>query len=233
MSSTYKYQRPALTADCVLFTVDGGALKVLLVRRGREPYKGKLALPGGFVKRGETAVAAAIRESREETGYGIAERPEDCGIWSEPGRDPRGWVVSAAFWSFVPPEAVTGGSDASAALWVTFDEATDEPAADEMAFDHIDILWEAYRRLTISARSGPIGFRLMPSVFTLTQLQEVYEAVLFRKFDKRNFRRKILGLGVLRRENGKQKGHQRPAALYSFDHEKYENLRSKGIGFEI
>lgn len=227
MGHTYKYPRPAFTVDCVLFAVIDRKLKVLVIRRGEDPYKGCLALPGGFVQEGESAEQAVRREVLEETGFKIKGGIASCGVWSDPCRDPRGWVVSAAFWALVAPEKVQGGSDAALAKWVDYAEDR------VMAFDHVDILEEAMRMLQQRIRREPIGFDLLPDTFTLTQLQEVYEAVFFKEVDKRNFRRKVLKLAILRKEKPLGMRRGRPAVAYSFHHEKYMRRVEKGIGFEI
>ena len=229
MKHTYDYPRPALTADCVVFAVVGKSLKALLVQRGEEPFKGEMAIPGGFVHEGETAREAAARELHEETGLVLKAPLEDCGVWTEPGRDPRGWVVSAAFWTIVPPEEVRGGSDAAAATWVDIQGVEMQG----LAFDHAKILARALKGLRERVRRAPVGFNLLPERFTLTDLQTIYEAVLSTTTDKRNFRKKVLRLGVLRRHREVNKGSRRPAALFSFDAGKYAHLVTKGIDFEI
>lgn len=229
MSYTYKYPRPALTVDCVVFGVmpESSSLKILLVKRGSPPFEGELALPGGFVKMEESADAAVLRELREETGLEPV-HVEQIGAYSEPKRDPRGRVVSVAFWALVHVMHVKAGSDAAAAYWTPVQEARFAP----LAFDHKRIVADAIDRLAERVRREPIGFDLLPSRFTMSQLQGVYEACLGARLDRRNFRRRVGALGVLRR-NGVVRGAHRPAATFSFDREHYAALVAKGINFEV
>lgn len=135
----------ALTADVVLFTRQDGELLVLAVERGKEPFRAALALPGGFVVPGESAVDAAVRELAEETGVEVErKRLRRFGYYAEPGRDPRGCVVSVAFHGYVAgvPEVV-GGSDACTAKWLP---VADFLSAAEVAFDHRDIVRDAVVR---------------------------------------------------------------------------------------
>lgn len=139
MPYTYDYPRPALTVDCVIFGHDEEAvLKVLLIERAHAPFAGKWALPGGFVDEGETVEQAALRELQEETGLaGVS--VQELGVWSAPGRDPRGWTVSVAFVAQVRIAdcRIAAGSDAQKAEWLAVDSLA------EMAFDHLDILKRA------------------------------------------------------------------------------------------
>lgn len=130
MQHTYDYPRPAYTADCVVFN---GA-EVLLIRRGKEPFKGMLALPGGFVNERETSKQAAIRELKEETGLDL-EHCKPIGVFDEPGRDPRGWVVSSAYVFRTRQRLVKGADDAEEALWVPLNRL-----GNVIAFDHAKII---------------------------------------------------------------------------------------------
>lgn len=130
---TYEYPRPAYTADCVVLN---GA-DVLLIRRGKDPFKGQLALPGGFVNSGETSKAAAIRELSEETGLAL-EHCKPIGVFDEPGRDPRGWVVSMAYTFRTRQRLVKGGDDATEAIWVPVNRL-----GSKLAFDHLKIIDQA------------------------------------------------------------------------------------------
>jgi 8-oxo-dGTP diphosphatase len=141
---SYEYARPAFTVDTVVFAGQSSARRILLVKRGGEPYRGFWALPGGFVDEGEFPVAAALRELAEETGL-ACETPLVClGVWGDPGRDPRGWTVTGAYLADIGPALpeVTGGDDAVEAAWWPVD---DLPA--QMAFDHGDIVVAALGRL--------------------------------------------------------------------------------------
>lgn len=144
---TYDYPRPAVTADCVVFANDAKeGLSVLLVERGREPYKGCWAFPGGFLQMDETAEECALRELKEETGFdAVVELLEQLGCFSDVDRDPRGRVITIAYYALVKRGAVKGGDDARRARWFRIDEI---PA---LAFDHGRILHAALERLKVRA----------------------------------------------------------------------------------
>ena len=227
MIYTYQYPRAALTVDCVVFGFDGLGLEVLLIRRGLPPFRGRWALPGGFVRLDETLEEAARRELEEETGLrGVF--LEQLQTFGGVKRDPRERVVSVAYFALVKPAAVTGDTDAAEAKWFS---VSDLPS---LAFDHADILAAALTRLRGKLTYQPIGFELLPPKFTLTQLQRLYEAVLGEPLDKRNFRKKALSYDLLiPLEEKHQEGAHRPAQLFRFDPAKYERLKKKGFLFEI
>jgi 8-oxo-dGTP diphosphatase len=229
MQHTYEYPRAALTVDCVVFGFDEGELKVLLIRRGLAPFKGKWALPGGFVRVEETIDEAARRELEEETGLTDVFL-EQLYTFGAVDRDPRERVVSVAHFALVKlaEHPAMGATDASDAAW--FPVA--KPPA--LAFDHAEILQTALRRLEGKVRYEPIGFELLPEKFTLSQLQHLYEAVLQAELDKRNFRKKILGMGLLvpLKEQARAGAH-RPAQLFRFDARKYAALKKRGFNFEL
>ncbi len=229
MSYTYEYPRPALTVDCVVFGLDEGDLKVLLIRRALEPFAGKWALPGGFVRMEESLDDAARRELHEEAGI----RPghlEQLYSFGEPKRDPRGRVVTVAYFALVKltEHEVHAASDAREAAWFS---VWDTP---KLAFDHAEILSVALQRLKGKVRYQPIGFELLPPKFTLTQLQRLYEVVLERPLDKRNFRKKILSFEFLEElDEVEQDVSHRAARLYRFDSKKYKQLEKAGFNFEL
>jgi 8-oxo-dGTP diphosphatase len=229
MSYTYDYPRAALTVDCVVFGFDNAELKILLIQRGLVPFKGKWALPGGFVRVKEAVDEAARRELLEETGLSNVFL-EQLYTFGAVDRDPRERVVSVAYYALVKlaEHPATGASDASAAAWF--------PVArlPELAFDHIDIVKMALSRLRSKVRYEPIGFELLPEKFTLSQLQQLYEAVLQTNLDKRNFRKKILSMGLLipLREQARTGAH-RPAQLFRFDARKYTAFKKRGFNFEL
>ena len=175
----YKYEHPAVTTDCVIFTYEDWKLKVLLVKRGGEPYKGEWALPGGFLRGDETAREGALRELKEETAL-EASAIGELGVFSDPSRDP-----------LVKPSKVQGGDDADEAAWFPIDDLP------QLAFDHADIIHSALERLKRDIHFEPIGFDLLDEEFTIPDLQRLYEIILGVKFDRRNFQRKILSSGIL------------------------------------
>lgn len=239
MPYSYEYPRPSVTVDCIIFAYAvGKELKVLLIQRQNDPYEGKWALPGGFVEEEETLEEGALRELKEETGVENV-FIEQLYTFGEPGRDPRGRVITIAYYALVnlQDHPVAPASDARRAKWFPVD------ALPPLAFDHRVILDTALNRLRTKIKYHPIGFELLPEEFTLTQLQELYEAILGVRqgLNKRNFRARILKMGVLR-EVGIQEGvAHRPARLYKFDKEVYQELQEnksreldrRGIDFEI
>jgi 8-oxo-dGTP diphosphatase len=229
VSYTYEYPRPALTVDCVVFGMDEEDLKVLLIKRGLEPFLGKWALPGGFVRMEESLDDAARRELEEEAGI----RPshlEQLYSFGAPGRDPRGRIVTVAYFALVKlsDHQVHASTDAREAAWFS---VWDTP---KLAFDHADVLGTALQRLKGKVRYQPIGFELLPPKFTLTQLQRLYEIILERALDKRNFRKKILSMELLEElDEVEQDVSHRAARLYRFDHKKYKQLEKAGFNFEL
>ena len=229
MSFTYEYARPALTADCVVFGLDDEELKILLIQRGIEPFKGQWALPGGFARVGESMDDAARRELAEETGLRDVFL-EQLYTFGEPARDPREHVVTVAYYALVnlSEHDVQASTDASNAAWFCID---DVPL---LAFDHAEILKTAHERLRGKIRYQPIGFELLSVKFPLRQLQSVYEKILDRRVDKRNFRKKILGMGILEELNEIETDvSHRAARLYRFNKQKYDLRVKQGFNFEI
>jgi 8-oxo-dGTP diphosphatase len=226
---TYDYPRPAVTTDCVIFGFDGHDLNILLIERGIEPYKGRWALPGGFVKMDESTEEGALRELEEETGVKNV-FIEQLYTFSDPDRDPRGRVISVAYFALVKSTGinVVGGDDASAARWFPIHEIP------SLAFDHDMILRVAHQRLKAKIRYQPIGFELLNEDFTIPELQSLYEAVLDVQFDRRNFNRKIVSLDILIPLDKKDSGvPHRGARYFKFDNQKYTELVKRGFNFEI
>lgn len=223
----YKYPHHAVTTDCVIFGFDGIKLNVLLIRRGIDPYKDKWAFPGGFLKPDESAEDGALRELYEETGLKNA-YIEQFHTYSNPYRDPRERVITIAYMALVRISDVKGGDDAADARWFPIDETP------QLAFDHDMILRDALMRLRERIHFNPIGFDLLPEKFTVPQLQTLYEAVLGVNFDRRNFSKKMLSLGLLNRlDEVSRPTPKRDARLYSFNLEKYDELKSRGFRLEF
>ncbi|MEM7063641.1 MAG: NUDIX domain-containing protein [Cyanobacteria bacterium P01_B01_bin.77] len=230
MAHTYDYPRPAVTIDCVVFGLDPtDCLQVLLIQRWLDPFAGQWALPGGFVRHQESLVQAARRELQEETG--IADLfLEQLQAYGQPQRDPRGHTVTVAFYALVNlwNYQVKAATDAKQARWWPMDRL---PA---LAFDHGVIVQDAIATLRTTIRHRPIGFELLPAKFTLTQLQQLYEAVLARPFDKRNFRKKLLKLDILVALDEKETSvAHRAAQLYRFDQAKYLERQQTGFNFDL
>ena len=186
----YKYEHMGVTTDCVIFTYADWQLKVLLVRRGAEPFKGEWAFPGGFLRMDETAEQGALRELREETAL-VPSAIGQLGVFSDVDRDPRERVITIAWYALVKPYEVVGGDDAAEAAWFPVDNLP------PLAFDHKKIFEAAMERLRRDIHFQPVGFDLLDDEFTIPDLQRLYEAILGVKFDRRNFQRKILASGIL------------------------------------
>lgn len=210
MAYSYDYPHPAVTADVVIFTVVERDLKVLLVERAGEPFKGRWALPGGFIRLDESLRRSAWRELREETGV-TAGFLEQIGAFGHPDRDPRERVISVAYFALMPADRmqIRPASDANDARLYSVS------AMPELAFDHARILAYALDRLRRKANEPAALLQLMPAEFTLTELQQVFELVLGKPLDKRNFR-KQRWLSSLAEATGetRREGPHRPARLY-------------------
>jgi 8-oxo-dGTP diphosphatase len=229
MAHTYQYPRAALTVDCVVFGLDADALKVMLIQRDLPPFEGKWALPGGFVRLDETLDEAARRELEEETGLRNIYL-EQLYTFGAVKRDPRERVVSVAHYALVnlADHKVKAATDARDAAWFSVDEAP------SLAFDHAEILQMALTRLQGKLRYQPIGFELLPKKFPLSQLQHLYELVLERALDKRNFRKRVLAMDLLiETDEVQQDVAHRAARLYQFDEKKYRRLVKAGFNFEL
>lgn len=224
-----KIKSALVTIDCVVFGLDNEDLKVLLIQRNIEPFKDKWALPGGFVRENETLEGTALRELKEETGISKVFL-EQLYTFGEPKRDPRGRVITVAYYALVNinEHILNATTDAKNASWFSISKLP------PLAFDHTKIFIAALERLKGKVGYKPIGFELLPKKFTLSQIQKLYELVLEKQLDKRNFRKKILGMDLLIEldENQQDVAH-RAAKLYQFDEKKYRQLEKRGFNFEI
>jgi 8-oxo-dGTP diphosphatase len=204
--------RPALTADVVIFRLQAEQLETLLVRRANPPFKDKWAIPGGFVQPNEALDEAARRELAEETGLQDIYL-EQLYTFGDPKRDPRGRVVTVAYFALLPSSAVAqAGDDAAEVGWFVLD------ALPELAFDHAEIIIYALQRLRYKLEYTAVGFQLLPTEFTLSELQAAYEIVLGLKapqdkLDKRNFRRRILEANVIEETGRYTSGKVGPRAM--------------------
>lgn len=229
MAYEYKHPRPALTVDCVVFGLHGDQLEVLLIERDQAPFAGRWALPGGFVHMDESLESAARRELEEETNVRLAFL-EQLYTFGDVGRDPRGRVVTVAYYGLVKrvDHTIAADTDARSVGWF------DVHKTPSLAFDHKTILKTALARLQSKLRYRPIGFELLPRRFTLSQLQRVYEIILERPLDKRNFRKKILATGLLiELDEFERDVPRRAARLHQFDKKTYRQLERDGFDFEI
>jgi 8-oxo-dGTP diphosphatase len=229
MAFTYQYARPAVTVDCIVFGLDETDLKILLIQRDIEPFAGRWALPGGFVKLDETLEQSALRELEEETGLSKVFL-EQLYTFGNPGRDPRERVVTVAYYALVKllDHKVQAATDARNAAWFAVDDMP------KLCFDHAEIVSVGLKRLQGKVRYQPIGFELLPPKFSLTQLQRMYEIILERPLDKRNFRKKVLSLDILQElDEVETDVAHRAARLYRFDEKAYRRLVRDGFNFEI
>jgi 8-oxo-dGTP diphosphatase len=199
-----------VTVDIVLFTIRERRLHLLLIKRAAKPFENRYALPGGFVTEEESLDAAATRELREETGVAKVYL-EQLYSFGDPKRDPRGRVITVAYYALVPhTDVLRAGSDASDAAWFPVAEL---PA---LAFDHRKIVEYAHQRIRNKLDYTNVGFELLPDKFTLTELQLVHEAILGESLDKRNFRRKTILKGIVKPTKELQSTGRKPAQLYRF-----------------
>lgn len=236
----YDYPRAAVTTDCVVFGFDGENLKILLIKRGLEPFKGRWALPGGFMNMNETTNQCAERELKEETGVsGVFMKQIQS--FSTVDRDPRGRVVTVAYYALINPQlfnkiVIAVGDDAADAKWFPLEKVLNESFP---AFDHLEIIRTATAKLRQEIKHYPIAFELLDARFTIKQLQSVYELILDKKFDRANFHKKMVGMKP-KKELRKNMGilidtgevvsgaKHKPAKIYMFDRLRFEKLMEKG-----
>lgn len=219
----------ALSIDCLVFGLEKGELEILLIKHGEGISKGKWALPGGWIKYDESLDQAAERILTSLTGISNIYL-EQIKAFGRVDRFPNKRVITVTYFALVNAKNYkpTAGSTASEAKWFNVHEV---PA---LVYDHNDIFDFGFEFLKHKVQHEPIGFNLLPKKFTLLQLQKLYEALLDRKLDKPNFRRKAMNMNLLVPCEEKQKDvAHRAASLYRFDKKVYDNLIKKGFNFEI
>lgn len=215
MAFSSEYPPVYVTVDIVVLTVRDGALQALLVRRGGEPHRGRLALPGGFVQPDEGLESAASRELQEETGIDLEPlHLEQLGSYGQPDRDPRARTVSVAYLAVLPTSAEpTAGTDASEAFWVS----TADLAPGDLAFDHDTILADGIERTRSKLEYSPLATAFCDPEFTIADLRQVYEIIWGRELDASNFHRKVSGTEgfIVATDRTRSQGRGRPAQLFS------------------
>lgn len=220
----YKYWRPAVSADNVVFRFDGRRVLVLLVRRGNEPFRGCWALPGGFMEEGEDLRQTALRELREETGVVPAYTHELC-VCSAPNRDPRGQVVSAIYYSFARDPECRADDDAEDVRWFDIYELP------ELAFDHAEIMEKAIATIRLKIKFDPAFFHLLDELFTLPDLCRLWSAVFNRNFDRRNFQKHwttfSLLTNIISPVDVEKKKSKRSPNFYKYNEDAYKKFTKK------
>ena len=218
-----------LSVDAVVFGYESGTISVLLIKRKYEPFKRMWAIPGGFVLNNESLEKAVERELKEETGVKI-DYLEQLYTFGNPNRDPRNRVVTVAYYGLVKPSVfkIVASTDAEEVQWFNIEELP------KLSFDHKEIFEKAVGRLQSKITYEPIGFELLDTKFPFSDLEKLYSTLLGRAIDRRNFRKKILGLDILDQlEEKVSSGSGRPANLFKFNKNRYFKLKSKGIIFDI
>lgn len=218
-----------LTVDAIVFGYNKGKISILLIQRKYEPFKGQWAIPGGFVIEYESLEEAVTRELKEETGVSI-NYLEQLYTFGSVNRDPRGRVVSVAYFGLIHPDGHTleATTDAEKAQWFEMDTLP------ELSFDHKEIIEVAIDRLRGKITYEPIGFELLETKFPFSDLEKLYTTLLGRPIDRRNFRKKITSLNILDELDEKiSLGKGRPASLFKFNEKRYKELQKEGIIFEI
>lgn len=225
-----EYENPAVTVDCIVFGYRAGSLQVLLIKRGLAPFKGKWALPGGFVRIKETIDEAARRELEEETGLrGVY--MEQLYTFGEVNRDPRQRVISVAYFALINLSNntnVKGGTDADEAQWFNVNEMP------QLAFDHSHIVTMAVNRLRAKITYQPIVFELLPEKFIFSELENIYETILNTKLNRRNFRTKMMATGLIKELNEYRTDVSfRPPKLFKFNKARYAKNKPEEVNLKF
>lgn len=219
MEKVKKSRACLIAIDCVVFGYLENRIQIALIKRNKKPFKGNWALPGGLVERDETVEQCTYRELLEETGIKDLYLKQ-CGVMSDPQRDPRGRVVSITFFALIPADKIqlSATEDASSAQWFLIDQIP------KLAFDHQEIIKIALTHLQKEISQSPIIFNLLPKKFTLSMVQSIYEEIFNKEIDKRNFRKKILSMPYIVKSRSITRGQQhRPAQLYYCDMKFFKN----------
>ncbi len=225
-----KYPKPAVTVDCVIFSYQQNSLQVLLIKRGIEPFKNLWALPGGFIKMDETLDEAAKRELQEETGLQNVYM-EQLYTFGTVQRDPRDRVISVAYFALAKHSQfaeVKGGTDAAEAKWFDIKEMP------KLAFDHKEIFRQAIERLRNKITYTPLAFELMDTKFVFSNLENIYEVILGKELNRRNFRTKIMATGFVEElDEYITNVSFRPPRLYRFNKKKYLKQKTKEVNLRF
>jgi len=223
-------QNIKVAVDAVVFGYfENRELHILLIKRNIEPFLYSWALPGGLVKNEETLEEAISRELHEETGVNTT-FIEQLYTFGELNRDPRNRVISVAYLGLVNPKSydLKASTDASDAQWFSINNLPN------LAFDHLTIVTKALERLRTKIQYQPIGFNLLKTEFAFSDLESLYQSILGRDIDRRNFRKKVMSYNLLiETKNLRKEGSGRPAKLFQFNQEKYQSLEQQGFYFEI
>jgi ADP-ribose pyrophosphatase YjhB (NUDIX family) len=224
LSSYKSHQKILVAVDCIIFGFDGNLLKALVIKRGFQPEKGKWSLMGGFINKDESADEAAVRILYQLTGMNNIYM-EQLHTFSDVNRDSAGRVISIAYFALINIQDYSEQLQLEhEAKWFPLNKVP------PLVFDHRKMVLKAKDKLQDKVANHPIGFELLPEKFTLPQLQSLYEAIYETPMDKRNFSKKILSLGILKKLNEKEKESSRKGAFYYvFDNLKYSKMQSNGI----
>ncbi|HRP16898.1 MAG TPA: NUDIX domain-containing protein [Ginsengibacter sp.] len=219
----------AISVDCVIFGFDENTLKVLLIRSDLKKYKGKWTLLGDLVKPDEDLDAAAYRVLKQRTGMKDVYL-EQVKAFGEVDRHPAGRVVTVAYCSLINIQNHQLQILDNEIHWHSVDSLKDK----ELGFDHERIFDTCYRWLQKRVQEHPLGFNLLPKKFSLRELQNLYEAILSKKLDRRNFRKKFFSMDFLV-DTGEEERDvpHRPGKLYKFDFEKYEKKKKVWAGIDF
>jgi 8-oxo-dGTP diphosphatase len=219
-----------VSVDAVVFGYDQElGVSVLLIKRRNEPFQKMWALPGGLVLNGESLDEAVNRELKEEAGIDV-NYLEQLYTFGSPDRDPRNHAISISYFGLVRPQdfQLVAHSDAEDVAWFNIKKLP------KLAFDHKKIIEEAIKRLRGKITYEPVGFELLDKEFPFSDLEKLYQTLLDQEIDRRNFKKKIIGLGILEElDETIQRKSGRPARLFKFNKKKYFELKEKGYNFDI